>query len=167
MFAECRDYLIQKLQQAGMAKPYTTMKTLALARDSHISAVITEKETFARNGSKKIYQDDRGDRHKRRKIFDRALSFHVIIGDYDGAAVETIFEKFLAALDDDLYINGNYVLIDVEEAEWVDKDDSILQSKLAVNVKVTFNGGVYKDSDYAKVTDVDIQADKEDSDGSQ
>ena len=167
MFAECRDYLVQKLQQAGAAKPYTNMKHLSLSKDSHISAVISNKETFARNGSKTIYQDDGGVRHKRRKILDRALSFNVIIGDYADDKVESTFESFLEALGDGLDVGGNYVTVEVEEADWVDKDDSILQSKLAGNAKITFNGGVYRDTNFAKVTDIDVQADKEDSDGSQ
>lgn len=166
MFTECRNYLTQKLQQVGTAKPYTTMKRLSLARDSHISAVLFGKDTFSRNGSKTIYRDEAGNRHKRRKVFDRGLSFSVVIGDYSEDAVETTLEAFLTALDDGLDVNGNYTPIDVEEAEWVDKDDSILQSKLAVNIKVTFNGGVYRDTDFAKVADAEIQAEKENPDGS-
>lgn len=167
MYAECRDYLIRQLQATGAAKPCTTMKMLALAKDSHVSAVLSDKETFARNGSKTIFQDDRGGRHKRKKILDRKQSFNVIIGDYTEDKVETTLEAFLTSLDDTLYIDGNYVPIDAEEAEWAEKGDSILQSKLAVNVKVTFSGGVYKDTDFTKVADADIQADKEDSNGSQ
>lgn len=161
MFAECRNYLIEKLKTAGMkTPPYTTMKRLSIASESHISAVLFGKDTFARNGSKTIYQDDGGVRHKRKKVFDRGLSFNVVIGDYDEDKVETIFEAFLTSLDTGLNIDGNYVPIEVESSEWVDKDDSILRAKIAVNVKVNFDGGVYKDSDFAKVTGTDIQIEK-------
>jgi len=167
MFAECKKYLLQKLQAAGMEKPYTTIKSLSLAKDSHVSAVIADKETFERNGSKKIYTDDGGSRHKRRKLLDRAMGFDVIIGDYTDEKAETTFETFIASLDDGLYVNGNYVTIDIGEAEWAAKDDSILQSKLAVNVRITFNGGVYRDTDFAKVADADVQAEKGDTNGNQ
>jgi hypothetical protein len=166
MFVECREYLIDKLKQAGMkTTPYTTMKRLSAAAESHICAVLFGKDTFARNGSKTIYQDEAGIRHKRRKVFDRGLSFNVVIGDYDEDKVETIFEAFLTSLDAGLYIGGNYVPIEVESSEWVDKDDSILRAKIAVNIKVIFDGGVYKDSNFAKLTDTDIQTEKGNSDG--
>lgn len=167
MYAECREYLIAKLQAANAAKPKTTMKQLSLSKDSHVSAVLAGKDTFVRNGSKTIFIDDGGSRHKRRKVFDRNESFNVVIGDYSEDAVEATMEAFLNALDDGLYINGNFVPIEVDESEWVEKDDSILQSKLAVNMKVTFGGGVYRDTDFAKVTDVTVDAEKEDSDGSE
>lgn len=166
MYTECRDYLVQTLQKVGMAKPCTSEKSLSLSRDSHVSAVLFGKDTFARNGSKRNYQNG-SDRHKRRKVLDRTLSFHVIVGDFTADAVESTYEAFLSALGDGLYIDGNFVPIDIGESEWVDKDDSILQAKIAVNVEITFSGGIYKDTDFAAITDVEVQTDKEDSDGSQ
>nr|DAP14047.1 MAG TPA: hypothetical protein [Caudoviricetes sp.] len=166
MFAECRQYLIDRLKASGMkTPPYTSMKRLSTASESHIAAVLFGKDTFARNGSKTIYQDDRGDRYKRRKVFDRELSFNVIIGDYEEDKVESTLEVFLRTLDAGIYVDGNFVPIEIEDAEWVEKDDSILRAKIAVNVKVTFNGGVYKDNGFAKVNAADVQIEKENLNG--
>lgn len=50
-------------------------------------------------------------------------------------------------------MDGNFVPIEVEGADWVDKDDSILKAQVAVQVSITFQGGVYKDTDLRKVKD--------------
>ena len=93
---------------------------------------------------------------KRRKIFDRKLTFTVVIGDYTDDAVETMFEAFLANLDRGIYVDGNFVPIEVEGADWVDKDDSILKAQVAVQVTISFDGGVYRDTGFAPLTHVEV-----------
>ncbi|EPR07767.1 hypothetical protein [Ruminiclostridium papyrosolvens] len=159
MFTECREYLLTKLKEAGIhSKPYTSMKRLRASQETHVGAVLFEEESFNRSGTKTIFSDQTGERHKRRKIFSRETTFSVIIGDPDPTKTETIFEAFLRIIDSGIYINGDYTPIQVEEAEWVDDDDSILKAKVAVNFKVKFLGGVYKDSDFVKISDVVIES---------
>lgn len=159
LYAESKAYLIAKLKEAGVkSKPYTAVKRLEKSQESHVSAVIFDKEILSRNGSKKLYRDQQGAKKKRRKIFDRALAFAVIIGDYSDDAVETIFEKFLESLDRGIWVNGDFVPIDVEDAEWADEEDSILRARVAVRVMVVFNGGFYKDTDFGPLTHVEIAA---------
>lgn len=167
MFAECKEYLIGKLKTAGIqSTPYTSMKKLKLSRESHIGAVLFETDEFTRNGSKRIYKDEAAAQHKRRKVFDRSLTFTVIIGDYEQDKTEVIFENFLTSLDKGLYIDGNYTPLEVVDADWVDKDDSILASKVAVQVKLRFDGGVYKDTDFAHLSDIAIESiEKENQNG--
>ncbi|PYG86734.1 hypothetical protein LY28_02760 [Ruminiclostridium sufflavum DSM 19573] len=159
MFTECREYLIEKLREAGIrSKPYTSMKKLRTSQEAHIGAVLFEEEVFDRSGAKTRYSDQTGAQHKRRKIFSRETTFSVVIGDPDPKKTEDIFEAFLSALDKGIYMDGNYTPIEVEESEWVDDDDSILKAKVAVNVKVKFAGGVYKDTDFAKLADIEIES---------
>lgn len=159
MFTECREYLVEKLKEAGIrSKPYTSMKKLKASQEAHVGAVLFEDETFSRSGAKTIYSDQTGAQHKRRKVFFRETTFGVIIGDPDPAKTETLFEAFLRALEKGIYIDGNYTPIEVEAAEWVDEDDSILKAKVAVNVKVKFMGGVYKDTDFAKLTGIEVES---------
>lgn len=159
MYAESKQYLIQKLKEAGLkSNPYTSEKALEKSQESHIGAVLFEDESFLRNGSKTLYKDQEGTQKKRRKIFDRTLTFTVVLGDYSDEAVEGMFEKFLASLDKGIYVNGDYVPLEVEGADWVDKDDSILKAKVAVQVKVSFSGGVYKDTDFAKLSELEIES---------
>lgn len=157
LYQESKAYLLAKLKEAGLkSKPYTTMKGLEKSQESHIGAVIFDQEAITRNGSKTLYKDQEGARHKRRKVFNRAITFTVTIGDYTDDAVETMFEQFLASLDRGIYVNGDFVPIEVDGADWVNKDDSILKAQVAVQVAVTFNGGLYRDTDFAPLTKVEI-----------
>ncbi|CAH8248798.1 hypothetical protein WJ0W_006768 [Paenibacillus melissococcoides] len=106
-------------------------------------------------------------KHKRRKMFERETTFVVVIGEYSQEQADAIFEAFLALLDPGILIDGNYTALEVEEADWVDKEDSILQAKIAVQLKVTFRGGVYKDTDFAKVNYHVRSIEKEDGYGEQ
>lgn len=156
-FTTCRDYLINKLTVSGIkTRPYTTMKKLSASYEAHIGAVLFATETFDRSGAKKSYTDQTGGRHKRLKVFSRESTFDVIIGDADPDKVESIFETFMTGLDRGIYIDGNYVYIEPGEAEWADDEDSILKSKMAVKVGIRFIGGIYKDSDLGKLTDIEI-----------
>ena len=58
LYALCKQYLIDKLKEAGIkTRPYTTRKALEKCMESHVGAVIFERETNVRNGSKKkIYR---------------------------------------------------------------------------------------------------------------
>lgn len=64
--------------------------------------------------------------------------------------------RFVASLDRGIYIDGNFVPIEIEGADWVDKDDSLLKAQVAVQVMITFNGGVYRDTGFAPLTDVRV-----------
>ncbi len=53
LYTESKQYLIDKLKAAGIkSKPFTTEKALEKSQESHIGAVLFERETFTRNGSK-------------------------------------------------------------------------------------------------------------------
>lgn len=157
LYAESKEYLLAKLKEAGVkSKPYTTLKRLEKSQESHVSAVIFDKETITRNGSKKIYRDQQGAQKKRWKVFNRDLAFAVIIGDYSDDTVEALFEKFLASLDRGIWVNGDFVPIEVEDAEWADEEDSILKARVAVRVMVIFSGGFYRDTDFGPLTHVEI-----------
>ena len=159
LYAESKQYLLDKLRAAGLkSRPYTTQKALEKSQESHIGAVIFDQEAISRNGSKTYYKDQEGAQKKRRKVFDRAISFAVTIGDYTDDAVEALFERFLESLDRGIYVDGNFVPIEAEAADWVDKDDSILKAQVAVQVRITFHGGVYKDTDFAHVSGLEVEA---------
>lgn len=156
-FTTCRDYLIDKLTTSGIkTRPYTTMKKLSGSYEAHIGAVLFSKETFNRNGAKRSYTDQTGGRNKRLKVFSRESTFDVIIGDADPDKVEEIFDAFMTGLDRGFYVDGNYVYIEPGEAEWADDEDSILKSKMAVKVGISFVGGIYKDTSLSKLTDIEI-----------
>lgn len=96
LYTESKQYLIDKLKAAGIkSKPFTTEKALEKSQESHIGAVLFERETFTRNGSKKRYRDEEGTLHKRRKIMERATTFGVIIGGYTDERYSTALWRVL------------------------------------------------------------------------
>lgn len=157
MIEQSRDYLVNKLQEAGIkTKVYTTLKELKASQESHVGAVLFESDKFERSGSKKVFRDEEG-KKKRTKIFNRKTYFSVTIGEYKQEKCEEIFENFMTLVERGTIINGNYIPIEVEEADWIDKEDSILKSKIAVQILIRFDGGIYKDVQFAKVNEVEIE----------
>lgn len=46
-----------------------------------------------------------------------------------------------------------------QKAVWFDEKDSILKSKISVQILIEFDGGIYKDSGFKKITDIGVEAD--------
>lgn len=162
MIAECREYLIDKVIKAGIkTKVKTTMKDLKASNENHIGAVIFEDDEFEKNIQKTCYVDELGNKKKRLKIFDRKTTFSVVIGEYEQSKCELFFANFMVLIDAGFYIDGNYIEIVPKKASWADEQDSVLKAKVAVQVLIEFNGGIYKDSAFKKVNDIGIEIQKE------
>ena len=83
MFVQCQQFLKDALKDAGIhTPPITSLKKLTLYTDSHVGAILFDEETLGRSGSKRIFRNERGDQQKRRKVYDRSMTFDVIIGEY-------------------------------------------------------------------------------------
>lgn len=160
MFTECRKKIKGCLEETTGKTAYTSRKKLRLANESRVIAVLFEADELERDNSKRIYTDT-GGRHKRRKKYKRRMAFTAVIGDYTIEDVEETFDNFMELLPDGLYVNGNYVSIEAQSADWLDDEDSILKAKCAVQVKIVCDGGIYTESGYRKVSDVEITAGKE------
>lgn len=147
-----KEYLKQKLKEAGIKTPvYTSMKKLKAANELMTGAVLVNGETFRRSSSKKDYTDQQGQKKRRVKLFTRNTSFHVVIASTDEDKCEDILFNFLNSLDKGIIVDGNWTEITVSEADWVDKDDSILKAQIAVQLDIEFTGGIYKDHDRKKM----------------
>lgn len=143
-----RDFLVQTLKDAGIhGKIHESMKSLKNCSEVHVGAVLRTGEGFTRSGSKKRFTDQQGQRKQRNKLFVRTTSLHVVIADTNEEKVEEILTKFLKRIAKGLEVDGNWVDIEIGEADWVEGDDSILKSKIAVEFDVTLTGGIYTDTD--------------------
>lgn len=168
MIGQCKEYLIQKLKDAGIKSTvYTSIKKLEKSSESHIGAVLFEGDSFTRSGSKTIFEDQEGVKRKRVKIFKRKISFVVVIGEYNEEKCETIFETFIGLLDRGMLIDGNFTPIEIDDADWVDENDSVLKAKIAVQVKITFEGGLYKDSTFGTMSEIEQTLEKEENNGTE
>lgn len=141
-----RDFLVKALQTAGVrGKIHDSLKSLKNCNEVHVGAVLRVNEKFTRSGSKKRYQDQEGQRKQRNKLFNRITKLHVVIADSEESKVEAVLTKFLQEISKGFAVDGNWVGIELENADWVEQSDSILKSKIAVEFDVILTGGVYKD----------------------
>lgn len=166
LFLQIRQELIDVLQKAGCpGRIETSRKRLKTNQSVRIGAVLFEKEVIEKDEGKRHFLDADG-QHKRRKRFSRELSFNVIIGEADIEGVETIYEKFVKNLPGGIYVDGNWVGIEPVEADWLDDEDSILKAKCAVQLLVKCTGGTYTDTDYRRITDVEMTVERKGEHGS-
>ena len=163
LYTTAKKYLLDKLVEAGLkSKPYTALKSLEKSQESHVGAVLFFSEDLARNGAKRFYKDQEGAQQKRRKVFDRDITFHVVIGEYTDDAVEALFERFIKSLDRGIWDDGNFVPLEVKGSSWSDKEDSILKAEVSVEVEIIFEGGIYKDTGSYKIQDIESEITKND-----
>lgn len=157
-----KDLLIRLLKEAGIKTAvYTSMKKLKAANEMHLGAVLVTGDTFARSKHRKAYTDPEGIRKNRHRIWERNTEMKVVIADSDERHCEDILEKFLILVPRGMYIDGNWISIEVGNADWVEEGDSILRAKVAVEIPVSFGGGLYKDEAMGYVKLGRIEAEKE------
>lgn len=143
-----REHLVTALKASGIrSQIYTTMKQLKQCSEFHVAGILQNGESFTRNGSKRNYEDQEGHRKKRVKLYDRETRFKVVIADSKADKVEEILTAFLLHAGKGLAVRDNWVRLTVGEADWVEEGDSVLKAKVAVEVEVTFEGGIYMDQD--------------------
>lgn len=149
---EERDFLIKALQNAGVkGKIHESMKTLKNCNELHVGAVLRVRENFTRSGSKKRYTDKEGQRKQRNKLFDRITVLHVVIADTSEDKVETILNNFLTGISKGFEVNGNWIDLEISDAEWLEEEDTILKAKITVEFDVTLKGGIYVDTDVVNI----------------
>ena len=152
-----KNYLIDTLKKSGIrSQVYTSMKKLKQANEVLVGAVLRNGETFMRSGSKRRFTDQEGRQKRRYRRWDRCTSLRVVIADTSEEKVEEILENFLRNLKKGIGVEGSWVNIVVGEADWVEEGDSILKAKVAVQIDITFEGGIYEDRDFRPM-DFDVR----------
>lgn len=149
MLAE-KEYLKEKLKEAGIRSAiHTSMKSLERCSESHLGAVLVEKESFIRQKGRKRYRD--GEKAMQRKtLFIRETLFTVVIGDATESKCEEVLSGFLERVGEGFADNGNWVDIEIGEADWVPEGDSILRSKMACQLAITCRNRICVDSPMVK-----------------
>lgn len=161
MYTDCQDEIIRALKAAGCAgKPFTSKKLLTASSESHVSAVLCEDDRVERASGKKTYTAQDGRTLKRSRRFDRDITYTVIIGDYQQKKAEETWEKFLLELAAGIYVDGNYVSINPEDAQWMGEKDHILFARVAVQAKIVCHGGLYLDTDMTKLKEIETEVRK-------
>lgn len=160
MYTECQGELIRALKAAGCEKaPFLSVKRMKNSAESRISAVLCEDDTVERASGKRFFKKD-GKPTRRTKLFDRIIVYSVVIGDFTQEKAEDTYEKFLLQVKKGIYVDGNYVAIEPSDAQWMGEKDHILSAKIAIQVKVICTGGLYQDTDMARLEDVNMTVEK-------
>lgn len=157
-------YLEEKLKESGVKeKICKTMKELQNFQGSHVGAVIVDFDKLDKHKKNKVYEV--GEKKiKRVKKFDRITRLNIIIGDQEIYKCDAIFATFLSKIDRGIVDpDGNFVEIELEQADWISDKDSILKSKIAVQLPINFHGGIYKDYVYADVVPYILLDDRKDN----
>lgn len=156
---EEREFIVRTLTEAGVrGKIHDSMKSLKNCNEIHVGAVLRAGESFERSGSRKRYGDDEGRRMQRNKLFTRTTVLHVVIGDRDEGKVDQILTRFLSIVSKGFAVSGNWVDIEIGDADWMEEHDTILKSRVAVEFDVTLRGGVYTDTEIRKASVGEIAA---------
>ncbi len=158
-----REYVIDTLEAAGIRKSciYTTLKRLRTANEMRVGGVLQAGEHFERSSSKTKYTDQEGQRVTRWKVWSRETRFQVVIADSTDDKVEEVLVNFLLLLKKGIDIDQNWTGIEVSDIDWVEADDSILKSKVAIQFQVIFHGGVYRDSNIKTLTLGEVTEDRQ------
>lgn len=141
-----REFLVGRLKEAGIrGRVYESLKDLKNSNSVQVGAVLRVGESFVRSGSKKRFTDDEGRRRQRDKLFERTTVLHVVIADADEDKVDQVFTRFLSIISKGFPVDGNWVDIEIGDADWLEKNDTILKSCIVVEFDVTLHGGIYSE----------------------
>lgn len=142
-----QEYLTNVLRQSGMKGTiHSSLKSMKHDNGVHYSGILRCTDAPVRAKPKKIFTDQEGSRAIRRKYYDMTTVYNVVMADQNEAKLERLVEGFLVNLgkgyDDG---DGNWVGAEAGRVDWVDEEDCVLKSKIAVEIPVTFTYGIYKD----------------------
>jgi len=153
----CMDYLEAHLKKSGIkSKVYRVLKHLENSNESHIGAVLFEKEEWSRDKRVTLFEKD-GVQMKRKKLWNRTTYLSVTIGDYTMEKCVMTFDEFMKTLPKGFSLDDNWVGFTVEGVEWAEDDDNRLKSKVAVQMLIKCDGGMYIDEQVTKVNDIRIE----------
>lgn len=159
MIAECRELLIHLLQEMGIkGEIYTSLSRLKTSNAIDFGAVFFEEEKPARSTERRIVRMKSGEKARRFKLFDREIKFLVTLGAKESRVTEERYETFLSLLPKGMTDSkNNWIEIEIETTDWVDRNDSILHSELAVQILVVFHVGLYKDNKLVEINEIQAQ----------
>lgn len=153
-----KDYIENKLREAGVkGKIYKTMKELKQFTGVELAAVIPAEESFERNGAKGYITKEEGKRYLRKKIYKRTTNVLVVISNKNDSATDEIMCRFMSLLERGINDgNGNWVDIECKKGEWIDESDSIIRNNIAIQLLVTFTGGIYNDKSTTSINNIEF-----------
>lgn len=153
MTGECKQYLAQKLQAAGIDEVYLTAEAAARHRALPYALVSASMDQLSQQerleySPRRVAMEDDLDNNVRRlrwRTHIRHLQLRVAIAHRTEAEAEAALTTFLASLDRRfLDADKNAVLVNGDMANRND-DASLLRNQAGAEALVFFEGGIYRD----------------------
>lgn len=159
MIALYKTYIEEILKKIGLSgRIYTSLKELKQYSGAELGGILASEEKFNRNGTRAyVSKDDK--ECIRKKVWDRDTNILVVLAGKTETETDEIMVEFLKSIDsgiDDK--NGNWVSIECQKGDWVEDMDSVLRNKMAIQLLITFKGGVYKDSEITKISNIKVES---------
>lgn len=162
-------FLEEALQNGGLkGRIYGSLHELKRAQGTHYGGILRVSDKPTRSVRKKKYTDQTGTAKLRRRLYDVITTYNVVIADSTEEGAENVLEGFLASLAKGYYDEQeNWLKVTPVATDWVDEDDSAIKTKVAVQVEVTFEYGIYREDgmDQMLPDAVQVEFDEEDEDG--
>lgn len=140
-------YLTDILRKSGMkGQIHTSLKSMKHEGGVYYAGILRCTDAPVRAKSRKTFRDQEDSMAIRRKHYDVTTVYNVVIAEQNEERLEQILEEFLVNLDKGFDDGaGNWVGLRVGEVDWVDEEDCVLKSKIAVEIPITFTYGIYRD----------------------
>lgn len=145
MIDECKAHVEQALRAAGIQRIYKEAEALHQHNPLPYAVILLDGETLRAERQRVAVEDNAaaGTRTYRRQVARRNLPVTVQVADRQSPG--DVVAAFLAALSARILDpQGNAILVTPGTAQVID-DPSVLSEKVALELRVEFDGGVYTD----------------------
>lgn len=162
-----KEYLTNALKNGGInGRIYESLKELKMSHGNRYGGILRVSDKPTRSAHKKKFKDQSGVAKLRRCLYGCITTYNVIIAESTEEEAEKILYGFLSNLDRGYYDDdGNWVKVTPVATDWVDEDDSVMKAKVAIQVEVIFEYGIYRDEETGKMPEIEIPVGEEDIDG--
>lgn len=146
-----KDYFKKLLKSVDISIIYTTTKEIEIGA-STFGAIIVNSEDIEKSNNSINFVNNNLKKIKRKEKFKRNINFQILIGDSNVNKIEERFTKILSEINE--YIEdekGNKSKITLSKAQWIDKDDTILKSKITLIIDISITESIYKDYNYKNI----------------
>lgn len=147
MIAECKNHVAGVLKQVGITETYTDPEDLTRHHGLPYAVVLWGNETTERFRRRVGKEDNLATRVRtyRWQLAKRALPLAILIAAKDEPAVEGFATAFLLGLGTRLLDAGGNAVSIAPTGMTVIEDKSLLNQKSALEIRVEFQGGIYRD----------------------
>lgn len=149
MIQECLNRVKDCLTEIGIKDIFEDEDNVNNYKGFKFAGIMIGNETLDKDGSLTAKEENLDEKKRiyRRRLYTRELPISVLIVDKNKQLVNDHLHAFLAALGSGTKdADGNYISITAGNPNWLE-ERSKLKQRSGVEISITFNGGIYKDTE--------------------